>query len=165
MKQLQCMLLSMVVLLVFTACSSDDDAQSPEAPLTFETLTMADIAALEEDMGVFSQNGTNDGGILWESGKVLLYKTSDDRFGKLKVLNISSFGGFTLTITAITYNEDGSIYNSDDFLQISGNSMCDLDDMNPPIISSPFDFRWHRVTESTTRIESQNEALFVEWDN
>lgn len=163
MKQLQLILLSITILVVCTACSKDDDPQIPEAPLSFETITRTDIAELEEDMSVFSLNGTNDSGILWESGKVILYKTSEGRFGKLKVLNIST--GFTLTINAITYNEDGSTYNSDDFLQVSGNSMSDLDEMATIETSSPFDFHWQRVSELVTRMDSQNGSVFMEWNN
>lgn len=155
----------MLLLIITSYSCSTDDAQSTAMPLSFETLTRADIAALEDDMSVFSLNGTNDSGILWESGKVLLYKTSDGRFGKLEILNISSTTNFTLTISAVTYNDDGSIYNSNEFIQIPGTFQCDLDEMTTIESTSPFDFFWRRVSELLTRLESQNESLFVEWDN
>ena len=163
MKQLQYILLSIIVLAVFTSCSSDDDAQNPEVPLSFETLTRDDITALESSMASVMLNGTNDTGILWEDGKILLYRTSDGRLGKLRVLDLS-FPSVLLSIEAITYNSDGSMYSSTNRLEIQGNDECDLDAMTTRPTLNQNEFVWERVTELQTRISPLTDFIFVEWE-
>ncbi|WP_026755629.1 hypothetical protein [Sediminibacter sp. Hel_I_10] len=164
MKQLQHIIMAITASIFLLGCNSDDDnAQSPEALLSFETLAASDIAAMENTMASLTLNGTNDTGVLWDDGKVLLYKTSDGRLGKLRVLNLG-LSNAQLTIEAVTYNTDGNIHRSTDSLEIQGNDEFDLDEMVLGWSVSPNDFLWERVTELQTRISPLNEFIFVEWE-
>ena len=87
---------------------------------------------------------------------VFLYKTRAKRYDKFQVLNYEE--DERLTIRAVTYNEDGTVYKQIDHLKIRGTWYCDLDDMLEG--GSESDFQWERHCGTTT-ISPVGKASFV----
>ena len=164
MKTLKTILLAFTFLGIAIGCSSDDDSSTPPAGPTFEQLTQADIEALESRMSDAILNASNDTGVLWETGKILLYKTNEGRFGKLKVLNIDPSDNYRLTIEVVTYATDGLIYNSASFFEVPGTFVADLDEIVLSPAEDDEDFWWRRIDETLTRMTPRNTFIFVEYD-
>ena len=156
-------IIALSLIFAITGCSSDDDKGTTETVKTFEELTQADIEALESTMSDAILNASNDTGVLWENGKVLLYKTNLGRFGKMKVLNIDPSDNYKLTIEVVTYATDGMIYSSDTIFEVPGTWVPDLDEIVLDGADDDQDFHWSRFS-TTTRIAPRNGFVFVEYN-
>ncbi|WP_130286565.1 hypothetical protein [Aquimarina brevivitae] len=147
------------------SCSSDDDGNVTQTPQSFEEITAEYISSLEAVMGDGVITATNDAGLVWTSGTIVLYKTDSGRFGKFKVLNIDPSDNYSMVIEAETYNEDGTRYTFDEFLEIRGTFFLDLDEMTIGENSlEPNDFWWFRPDATTTLLDPLNGAVFTEWN-
>ena len=157
-------IIALLLIFVITGCSSDDDKGTTETVKTFEELTQTDIEALESTMSDAILNASNDTGVLWENGKVLLYKTNLGRFGKMKVLNIDPSDNYKLTIEVVTYATDGMIYSSDTFFEVPGTFVVDMDEIVLTSDPDNSDFWWNRAGGDLTRMETRNDFVFVEYN-
>jgi hypothetical protein len=83
------------------------------------------------------------------SGTILLYKTNENRYGKLLIKHY----GDPLIIKWKTYNSNGSVYSQGDKLAIGGSHLCDLDVGRHTKLSPDFHYEW----------ETDSEAYFSPW--
>lgn len=163
MKKLINKTIALLVLLILVSCNSDDDGETIETLKTFDQLTKNDIEALETTMSDADLNAANETGVLWENGKILLYKTNEGRFGKMKVLNIDIEDNYKLTIEVVTFATDGLVYNSNSFFEVPGTWVPDLDEIVLDGADHDQDFHWSRFS-TTTRIAPRNGFVFVEYN-
>lgn len=83
--------------------------------------------------------------------------------GKLEILGVDETVNYKLTIKAVTYNADGTIFSQTGSLDIRGTWSCDLDAM-VEISNHDSDFWWERVTSTDTSLSPRNTAHFAEYD-
>ena len=91
------------------------------------------------------------------AGTILLYQTSEGRYGKLLV----SAYGYNLTLSWTTYNSDGSVYTSGTGLVIRGTFGCDLDRGVEVVGTATDDFQWRQVSAVQRFVEPKNGARFT----
>ena len=102
---------------------------------------------------------SNPSGYTLQICDVIIYKTNSEHYGKLKILDFDDNENKKLTIQAISYNDDGSIFNQTDNLEIRGTWTCDLDAM---LESGPeVDFHWQRVNGTDTNLSPRGNARFA----
>jgi len=90
-------------------------------------------------------------------GTIVLYKTDENRYGKLKILDYD----YNLEIKYVTYNADGSVFSSSNSLVIKGTWIYDLDKgIEAKYSSSAGDFWWRQVNTVTRYLVPRNGAQF-----
>ena len=108
-------------------------------------LSNANIAAVDE--------GENN----LEDGQVLLYRTNQNRYGKLQVEEY----GPALRIRWWTYNNQGNIHSMGDSLVIASNASCDLEMGQQTPNNSPHrDFYWEQVSPGEMYLVPRNASQF-----
>ena len=105
-------------------------------------------------------------GNIFRNGDIIIYRTNENRCGKLQIVNIDDAANKMLTIKAVTFNADGSIFAQTNSLQIRGTWSCDLDEMVEPEtgITSGRDFFWRRRNATTTHFTPVNGATFYAYE-
>lgn len=134
---------------------------STEIPVDFDDFTLDVITALEDDLSNANIPASSAAGVL-VSGKIILYKTSEGRFGKMEVVNVDIPSNYKVTLNAVTYNlTGGGIYKSNATLEVRGTFLCDLDELAEETAQSEIvDFQWDRDTSTDTYLEPFNSAKF-----
>lgn len=150
-----------MTLLMITSCGKDEESEMKEndpvvniyEELTYETIVNSSELLNSEDI-----EASNVNGYLLNICDVIIYKTKNQRYGKFKILNFEDEENKRLTIKAITYDNDGSIYNQIDSLKIRGTYTCDLDSMIEG--GSQRDFHWKRINTTDTKLRPWGDSLF-----
>ena len=151
------------LLLVIALCSigpargADPDPTKGDRP--FDGITASHIKkALAGGTGKDAIDGSATPANKIPAGTVLLYVTSDGRFGKVKVVEY----GYNLTLKWVTYRPDGSVFSKGDKLVVRGTWTCDLDHGTEGRRGrSRPDFWWEQVDRVKRRWVPQNGARFV----
>jgi hypothetical protein len=100
-------------------------------------------------------NGDDDESNELPAGAVVVYLTSEGRYGKFKVLEY----GYNLTLEWVTYGADGSVYSEGTDLVVHGTCLCDLD---LGVEGEPScDFKWGQSTGVERYLRSRNGAEFA----
>lgn len=167
MKPLQT--ITMLILTCFVvSCSKDDDpavAALPAGPANYSEITMADIIAKESNMGTTPIIAVDASGVLLVPGTVLIYKTSDNRYGKCKIISIdTTTSSHRLTLDVTTYRPDGTVYSTSNVYMVDGTFYGDLDGFVSPPATAERDFQWNRQTATNTRLNPQNGAKFYKYN-
>jgi hypothetical protein len=129
-------------------------AQNPH----FNRITPDEIAAYVAQYGRSQIDGSDNASNEIPPGTILVYVTSDFRFGKLKVQEY----GYNLLIKWVTYDDDGSVFSSGQRFLIRGTYFYDLDfgrEVNSQ--DSEADFWWEQVDNTTRYWVAANGALFA----
>lgn len=149
-----------VVFLALLSCKKEE----PEvAPANFAEIQLKHIQALEAKMSIDRIVISDATGVVWKAGNVYVYKTNDGRFGKFEVVSIDPTQNYQLTIKAVNYAPDGTIYNQSDALSIKGTWHCDLDLVKETIGNNTVDFQNERDTKTNTFFRPENKAKFVKY--
>jgi hypothetical protein len=145
-----------------TAYGSQDTFNTLEdIILNYEELTSDKIVAKNGLLSKAVIEGTNANGHALSTSNVIIYKTNNNRYGKLQILGIDDASNFKLTIKAVTYNDDGTIYSQTENLAIRGTWQCDLDAMAESEVD--IDFKWNRTTSTNTYLQPITPAVFVKY--
>lgn len=154
MKTIQLITLLLVTLFMLS-CSKDDDAAVEAAvpgPANFSEITPADIMAKESLMGTTPIMAVNASGVLFTPGTVLVYKTNENRYGKLEIMSVdTSTSSHKVTFRAINYRADGTVFGSASAFAVQGTYSADLDWFDTPAGNTERDFIWNRQNTTDTR--------------
>lgn len=147
--------------LTISNCSKDDSDPSPQ---NYDDLTRQDILDKESQMITGNITTTNDSGLVWQVGDVIVYKTSADRYGKFEILSIDQADNYKLTIKLTTFDSSGSVFISTNSLAIRGTYLCDLDTaIEMSNYGSDDDFHWNRQSNTLTYLTTRNYAKFLKY--
>jgi hypothetical protein len=91
------------------------------------------------------------------TGAILFFKTKNNRYGKLKVLNYA----YNMLLRIVTYNSNGTVYAQGDSVRIRGTFQCNLDSAAECLSMSNADFFWNQLTSVLRRIEARGGARFA----
>ncbi len=121
----------------------------------FDAISLTEIksADLSRDKINASNNETNQ----IPDGTILVYETSEGRFGKLRITNY----GPNLTLKWRNFNPDGSVESDGENLVIKGTWFCDLDLGEEGAPSTSDDFHWELVTDVERYFAPRNGARFA----
>ena len=138
-----------------------DNYSSSCGPDDFNSITCEDINFNNSNLSEDNIEATDVNGHILQVGDVIIYKTNQDRCGKLEILNIDDAVNKKLTIKAVTFNADGSVYNQTNALEIRGTWNCDLDAMiEEGYVAGQEDFWWQRINVNDTEFSPKNGAKF-----
>lgn len=147
--------------LILSNCNKDDNDPSPQ---NYDDLTRQDILNKESQMIAGNITTTNADGLIWLAGDVIVYKTSEGRYGKFEILSIDQADNYKLTIKLTTFADNGSVFISTNNLVIRGTYLCDLDTaIEMGINGTDEDFHWNRQTSTLTYLSPYNGAKFLKY--
>ncbi len=133
-------------------------------PKDFDAITCEDINSNTDNLSEDQIIGTNANGHVLQVGDVIIYKTNQNRCGKLEILNINDANNKKLAIKAVTYNQNGTVYSQTNFLEVRGTWQCDLDAMiEEGYIAGQQDFWWQRLNPTDSSITPRNGAKFYKF--
>lgn len=140
-------------------CEKEDPIKQPPG---FDEISFSYIKESEQMLSGDPIAATDASGHLIDDSNVFIYKTTDDRFGKMVIMDIDDDNNKAATIKAITYNNDGTVYSQTESLLIRGTFSCDLDEMVEPTSNAEVkDFWWRKDNATDTFLEPRNNALFT----
>lgn len=152
--------LLMILLLSMTlSCTKDEIDEMPENTL-FENITRDKIASNTTRLSGKKIEATNSNGQILNIGDILIYKTNDNHYGKLKILDYDYDNNIKLTIESVAYNDDGSIFKHSKHLEIRGTFLCDLDLMIETGLENS-EFHWERINKTDTNLSPKDDAVFA----
>ncbi len=120
----------------------------------YENTHLADVQAYMYNMSATPINGNNDETNQLRTGTVIYYKTSEGRWGKMRIQQYD----FNLIIEWITYNDNGSTYFSASNFTVRSSYTYDLDLGKEATASN--DFWWQCQTHIIRNIVPNNGAQF-----
>jgi hypothetical protein len=104
---------------------------------------------------------TSGEGLEWNIDDVFVYKTNENRYGKLQVIDIFEAENNKFQFRATVFNADGSVFNITDSLQIRLSYFCDLDSLIETGNKTTRDFWWSGANEDDTYLAPQNNAKYI----
>ena len=153
----------LILTLVLASCKKEkSEEEEKNAPANYQEITRDDIVAKASTLSGNSIEATNSNGNVLNVGDVIIYKTNNDRYGKMEILAIDDANNKKLTIKAITYKNDGSVFYETSSLNVRGTYLCDLDAMVET--QTDADFQWQRVNSTDTNLKPIAPALFAVYD-
>ena len=166
MKKLQ-LVCALILITFISSCSKDDAAPTPEpipAATNFAEIEMSHIVAKNDLMSSTNIIATNDGGILWPVGTVMIFKTNYGTYGKFEVQAIDITANYTISLNVVLFNADGTIKSTTNDLVINGTYSCDLDIPVEITSGSEIDFFWNRFAGvNDVRLDPKNGAVFLKY--
>ncbi len=142
------------------SCKKESKNPVNPAPTNYTEIDIDDIKQVETSMSNESINATNAEGIEWSEGDVFVFKTNENRYGKLQVINIIEAENYKFQFRATVYNLDGSVRDSTNLLEIRGTYLCDLDTLVESGTSIDTDFHWNRTFNADTYLNPLHNAKF-----
>lgn len=139
-----------ITLLAFQCCIWGALMAQP----SYENSQIADVQAYMYNMSATPINGNNDETNQLRTGTVIYYKTSEGRWGKMRIQQYD----FNLIIEWITYNDNGSTYFSASNFTVRSSYTYDLDLGKEATASN--DFWWQCQTHIIRNIVPNNGAQF-----
>ncbi|MDZ7334113.1 MAG: hypothetical protein ONB32_03045 [candidate division KSB1 bacterium] len=121
--------------------------------LDYNQITLADIQKASLSSGKI--NGSNNSQNQLLTGTILVYQTSEGRYGKMQINQY----GYDLYFKWLTYNANGTTYSSGNNLKIPGTRTCDLDLGRETESSS--DFWWQQVNAVERYLVPERGARFA----
>ncbi len=151
------------------ACKKSKSVTPVESKIAFDKLTMADIVAQEAKMTTKDIPFTTAGNNIFKPGAIILYKTNENNYGKLKLISIAGVNTtdpsltYLLTIDVITYNKvGGTTLKQQAGLKIKRSFCCDLDQAVQ--IATTEDFQWEAEASHASLI-NLNKLPFCVYSN
>ena len=136
-------------------------AKSYIQPTKYEEITLPYIKKLEKYMFSDRVLVSNSSGVIWQSGEVLIFKTSEGNFGKMKIISIDAADNYRLSLIATVFNNDGTVkMAATNNFTIRGTYLCDLDVMTETPETVGDDFHWNVLTHTQTVFDPKNNAKF-----
>lgn len=146
--------------LALSSCKKDKEPGTTE-PRNFTEIDLSDIKEKESLMSDEAIQTSGVNGVGWNIGEVYVYRTRSGMYGKFRVGTIEPAENYRLTITAVTYNPDGSVYKEINKLVIRGTFGANLEDMVEGVSMSDIDFQWVRQSQVNTIFTPTNGAAFI----
>lgn len=123
---------------------------------TFDAITSADLLARTASLSSEPINGSDAANAL-RPGTIVLYRTSEGRYGKLEVLE----SGYDLVLRFVTYDANGTVHSASDRLVVPGTYLADLD--RGTVTDASADFQWSQRSETVRYLEPTRGAMFAPW--
>lgn len=152
----------LLFMLMAPSCKKDKDKDPDvETPGTFSQINLRHIKQKEALMSdaVIQTSGVN--GVGWKMGEVYVYRTRSGLYGKFRVGAIDPDENYKLTISAVTYNADGSIHGEAEKIVIRGTYGADLENLVEGTSMGDIDFQWVRQNQATTIFTPTNGGAFI----
>lgn len=128
---------------------------SRSRPTSFSDITVEDI--MSASLSSRNINGSDNSSNRIPRGTILVYRTSEGRYGKLQIRKYD----YNLTIRWTTYDRNGRVHSTGSNLVIRGTWSCDLDEGIESNTSA--DFWWQQETSRERYLTPKNGAKFVVW--
>ncbi len=139
-----------ITLLAFQCCFWTVLTAQP----SYENTQIADVQAYMYNMSATPINGNNDETNQLRTGTVIYYKTSEGRWGKMRIQQYDA----NLIIEWMTFNDNGSTYSYGSNLTVRGSYTYDLDLGREGAASN--DFWWQHQAYIIRNLVPNNNAQF-----
>lgn len=155
------LMLSLFFVTALFSCKKETEAPVNTAPTNYAEIDIEDIKLVEASMSTESSNAINAEGMEWNIDDVFVFKTNENRYGKLQVIDILEAENNKFQFRATVFNANGSIYKSSNFLEIRGTYNCDLDELTESTTLLQRDFNWEIEINSDVNLVPTNSAKFI----
>jgi hypothetical protein len=164
-QEISAYLIVLIVLsLLFSSCKKEDEPAVEQSPKSYSEIQIKHIAALESSMKTTEIVVSNETGLVFNPGDVIVFKTNEGRFGKLEIISIEQNLNYRLTAKITVFESNGSIFLSTNSVTVRGTYPCDLDIVAElSVENTSMDFHWNRLTNTNTVITPKNGAKFVKY--
>ena len=108
-----------------------------DTPVNFYSITLNDIKAKESKMIKEHQVEEDD----LAAGKIFVYKTDKNRYGKMEMISVKNTTDIfhkVILFRICTYNDDGSVYKSNENVKLETSYYLDLDEIKVFGFEDPF---------------------------
>jgi hypothetical protein len=165
-------LLSLITCILFISCTKNEDDIKDEPPKSYEEIKWKHINARELELTetIIPVSGLN--GLKLQPGTVIIFKTFDNRLGKIKVNSIDPAQNYLMNISARVYTNtydylppdvDKPVKAETNSLNIRGNFGCNLDTLLEVNGNSTQDFWIQRVNSTDTEFRPVNGAKYAKY--
>jgi len=152
----------MLLVFILPFCKKDKDPEpEPAVPRTFAQINLNHIKQKESLMSDEAIQTSGVNGVGWKMGEVYVYRTRSGLYGKFRVGTIEPAVNYRLTITAVTYKQDGTVHNEIEKLVIRGTFGANLEDMAEGVSYTDIDFQWVRQSQVNTMFTPTNGGAFI----
>ncbi|MGB4776321.1 MAG: hypothetical protein WBP45_14190 [Daejeonella sp.] len=162
MNSKKILLILLISLIEISGCKKSEKTVVPK--LSFEDIGYADIIKQTSKLTYSDIAGATAKGNVLKPGAVIIYKTSQGYYGKLKVLSIESDKSFVIRM--LTYTSDGGTKAGKQELHIDLDLWCDLDsgEVMSDNDDAIADFNWRNLNDEINLVSSNN-ARFYRYSN
>ena len=108
-----------------------------DTPVNFYSITLNDIKAKENKMIKGHEVKEDD----LAAGKIFVYKTDKNRYGKMEMISVENTTDIfhkVILFRICTYNDDGSVYKSNENVKLETSYYLDLDEIKVFGFEDPF---------------------------
>lgn len=160
------LLILLITVIEISGCKKSEKTAIPK--LAFEDMGYADIIKQKNKLTIADIAGVTAKGNVLKPGAVIIYRTDQGNYGKLKVLSIES--DKSLVIKMLTYTSDGGTKAGKPELHIDLDLRCDLD-LGEVMLDNnnvTADFYWHKLNDEInfeSCINVSSSASFYRYSN
>lgn len=169
-KSLAILFISIVTI---SSCTKGKDDDKPAQPASYEEIKYTHIAAREAELTetIIPISGLN--GLKLQAGTVLIFKTVNNRFGKIRVNSIDPAQNYLMNISARVYTNslENQLFEGDKTIKAEINSLnirgtfgCDLDSLLEVNGIVTQDFWIQRVNATDTDFRPVHGAKFAKYN-
>ncbi len=106
-----------------------------ETPVNFYSITLNNIKSKENKM--IEEHWVREDDLA--AGKIFVYKTDKNRYGKMEMINANTTERpYGVIFKIYTYNDDGSVYKSNEYVKLEEGEYLDLDEIKVFSLADPF---------------------------
>jgi hypothetical protein len=154
------LILSLFFVTALFSCKKETKTPVNTAPTNYAEIDIEDIKLVEASMNTDLIQATSGEGLEWNIDDVFVYKTNENRYGKLQVINIIEDENHKFQFRATVFNADGSVFNSINLLEIRASYTCDLDALVEIGLSQLRDFQWVKANSVDVYLNPIDNAKF-----
>lgn len=144
-----------LILAGLSSCKKQTADNKPTPDVSFEKLTFEQIKGNESEMKTDPIQLKKDGDFLLKTGQIIIFKTNQDRYGKLLLTKIVP--DEKLTFKGVCYNADGSVHNNTESFELESSYLVDLD-IFKSINGTGEEDLWYNNADVNQFLRPQNKA-------
>ncbi len=139
----------------------ETDTEAPAKATSFDDLILYHIKAAETKMTGVEIPFLKDGNKITK-GTVIIYKTNSGRYGKMQILEDVVQHMTVLTVSAVTYNANGTVYKQNSNFLINISWLYDMDELKKGTKgTNGVDWQWESESPAYNHLSAQNGAIFA----
>lgn len=147
----------------FASCSKEDGIEKAK---DFANINLSHIQDIDSTLSTKEFLATNSSGFILKPNDVLVFKTSEGRYGKMQIIGYDLASNYDMTVKATVFNADGSTKAIDVSFVIRGTWLGELDVPREALreeFTGKADFHWNRQNDTDTNFTPSNGAKFAKY--
>jgi len=150
--------------LAAASCTKEDDENSKAKD--YSQINIAHIQDIDTTLSNKEFLATNASGFILKPNDVLVFKTSEGRYGKMQIIGYNLASNYDMSVKATIFNADGTTKASDVSFVVRGTWLGELDVPREALreeFTGKADFHWNRQNDTDTNFTPANGAKFAKY--